>query len=352
MLVHQSEYVKKIRPLLPADAFQPDSKKIIILFINFAILILGWGMARHLNHWPIYWLWLYLPFVFIMANSVAVIFFVYHDLMHGSVWKKSNLTYFISLLGSTIPLMPPTQWRCLHNLAHHNHTNSLQDPDRNYLHNQSNSWGKWMHHQLVPSNEINPFMVMIGLLTVWSFYTFRHLVSVLLFNNKVDFLPASFQVSGKQRLIILFESLAILGFHCGVILFVGFQPLNFILGYLLPTVLGHAGAMFYIFTQHINCRMTEVNDPLINSVSLKMPKIFDTLHLNFSYHTEHHLFPSLNSDYYPLVRELLEIHYPGRMNLLSPEDAWRFLLTTPRHYQDETTLTDYAGKVSVPCPLQ
>jgi fatty acid desaturase len=352
VLIPQSEYAKKLRPLLPPEAFQPDINKLIILFINIAILILGWGIARHLHEWSVYWLWLYLPLAVIMGNSITVGFLSYHDLMHGSVRKSSNSTYFMSLLGSCIPFMPPTQWKNLHNRVHHNHTNSVKDPDRSFLYEQPNNWGKWLHHQLVPSNEINPFMLVLGLSTVWSLYTFRNLASVLLFNNDhVDFVPASFQVPNKQRLIIAGESLFIFAVHATVIWYLGLHPLNIILGYILPTALGHAGAMFYIFTQHINCRMTEVNDPLINSVSMRLHPLIDLLHLNFSYHTEHHIFPSMNSDYYPQVQELLQIHYPNRMNLVTGKEAWQTLLSNPHHYKDETTLTDYAGTMTVPCPL-
>jgi hypothetical protein len=59
----------------------------------------------------------------------------------------------------------------------------------------------------------------------------------------------------------------------------------------------------------------------------------------------------MNSDYYPLVRELLEIHYPGRMNLVDAGEAWRLLMTTPRYYIDENTFTDWSGEKSVTCPL-
>jgi fatty acid desaturase len=83
-----------------------------------------------------------------------------------------------------------------------------------------------------------------------------------------------------------------------------------------------------------------------------MPKIFDLLHLNFAYHTEHHIFPGLNSDYYPMVQELIKIHYPERYNLLDFSEAWRLLMQTPRHYKDETTFTDWSGTKSVPCPLK
>jgi len=109
--------------------------------------------------------------------------------------------------------------------------------------------------------------------------------------------------------------------------------------------------MFYIFTNHMFCEMTNVNDPLINTVSLRVPKLFDRLHLNFSYHTEHHIFPGVNSDYYPMVQELLKAHYPDRYNLLEAGKAWRLLMETPRHYRDSHTFTNWSGEESISCPL-
>ncbi|MEL7086528.1 MAG: fatty acid desaturase, partial [Cyanobacteria bacterium J06597_1] len=83
----------------------------------------------------------------------------------------------------------------------------------------------------------------------------------------------------------------------------------------------------------------------------RVPKILDVLHLNFSYHTEHHVFPGVNSDYYPQVQALLLEHFPGRFNLLPAMTAWRMMLTTPRHYKDEMTFTNWTGEQSVRCPL-
>jgi fatty acid desaturase len=97
--------------------------------------------------------------------------------------------------------------------------------------------------------------------------------------------------------------------------------------------------------------MTDTNDPLINSISLKMPAIIDTLHFNFSYHTEHHVFPGMNPDYYPQVRALLLEHYPERFNLLGAREAWRLLMSTPRHYLDATTFASSCGSITRPCPL-
>ncbi|MEG4286448.1 fatty acid desaturase [Microcoleus sp. A006_D1] len=351
-LINQSTYIKKLRPLLPPEAFEPDSSKLAILLINLGILLLGWGIADYLDRWPVYLLWLYLPLAVIMGNSIIVLLFSSHDLMHGSVQKKSRLSYPIAFLGLSMLLMPPTQWKSLHNLVHHNTTNSLADPDRNYLYQQPDTWGKWIQNLFVPSVEVNPLWLIVGMAGSWAVHNFRNVSSVLLFNDKsVDYVPAAFTVSPKDRSTIALECLGILGIHLSVLFYLDFNPIKVTLAYILPIALGHAGAMFYIYTNHMGCRMTSINDPLINSASLRVPKIFDLLHLNFSYHTEHHIFPSINSNYYPMVQELLQIHYPERMNLIDAGEAWRLLMQTPRHYQDEVTFTDSLGEMSVNCSI-
>jgi fatty acid desaturase len=352
VLIPQRTYAKKLRPLLPAEAFAPDSSKLGILFINLLILILGWMIAERLDCWSVYLLWLYLPLTIIMGNSVIVLLFSSHDLMHGSVIRNSRLTYIISLLGLTILWMPPTLWKAVHNRVHHNQTNDLGDPDRNYLYEQSQTWGKWIQNLFVPSIEVNPLWLTVGMATAWGVHTFRNLTSVLLFNREtVDYVPAAFKVSAKERLAIAGEFMIILIIHLSILIYLQFNPLKLVFSYFLPIGIGYAGMMFYIYTNHMVCQMTGINDPLINSLSIRVPKIFDILHLNFSYHTEHHIFPGMNSDYYPMVQELLKVHYPERLNLLDAGEAWGLLLQTPRHYKDENTFTDWSGEKTVPCPL-
>jgi fatty acid desaturase len=351
-VITQAEYAKKLRPLLPAEAFAPDPSKLVILFINLAILILGWAIASHLDRWSLYLLWLYLPLAMVMGNSVIVLLFSSHNLMHGSVIRNSQLMRVISLLGLTMLWMPPTLWKAVHNREHHNKTNSLADPDRNYLYAQPETWGKWIQNLFVPSAEVNPIWLTVGMATAWGVHTFRNLTSVLLFNNEsVDYVPAAFKVSAKDRRAIAGEFLVIFMIHLSILLYLQFDLLKLVLSYFLPIGIGYAGLIFYIYTNHMLSRMTTVNDPLINSLSIRVPKLFDQLHLNFSYHTEHHIFPGINSDYYPLVQELLKIHYPERLNVLDAGDAWRLLRQTPRHYKNENTFTDWSGEKSVTCPL-
>ena len=186
----------------------------------------------------------------------------------------------------------------------------------------------------------------------WIIYAYRNLVSVLIFNrDSVSFLPAAFSVRTVERLRIFGECMLVIALHVAIIAYLQFQVVPVLLAYVLPLALGYAGFMMYIFTNHLFSPMMDTNDPLANSISLKVPKLLDILHFNLSYHAEHHIFPALNSDYYPQVRELLRQHFPERMGYMLPlSEAWRRLLNTPNLYLDDTTLTDWSGTLVVPCP--
>jgi fatty acid desaturase len=352
LLIPHAEYVKKLQPLLPNEAFLPDLSKGWILVINLAILGLGWAIATHLDRWDWYWLWLYLPLSVVMGNSVIVLLFSCHDLMHGSAMRHSWLFRLASLLGLSILWMPPTLWRAVHIREHHRNTNSALDPDRNYLYRQPKTWGKWIQNRFVPSVEVNPFWLTIGMAHAWGVHTFRNLTSVLLFNTGlVRYVPAAFKVSQRERWAIATELVLIAIIHLSILSYLQFDPLKLILSYFLPIWLGYAGVMFYVYTNHMLSPMTAINDPLINSVSLQVPKLFDVLHFNFSYHTEHHIFPGINSDYYPQVQALLLLHYPKRFHLLPFNRVWQTMLDTPRHYLDDQTFTTWSGEQSIACPL-
>jgi fatty acid desaturase len=350
-MIPQTEYIKVLRPLLPESAFEPNPNKLFILAINLLILGLGWMIARDLDRWSIELLWLYLPLSLVMGNSIVICLFAAHDSMHGSTIAQPRWRYLLSFLALSLLWMPPTLWKCVHNHKHHTETNAIGDPDRMYLVGQNETWGKWIQNLFVPSSGVNWAFLGLGMATSWVVHTFRHITSILLFNrDDVDYVPAPVVVSPIKRRTIAIELATIIVVHLGILAYLKLNLLAVLLGYALPLSIGYAGVMFYIYTNHFLCPMTDVNDPLVNSVSLKMPKIFDLLHFNFSYHTEHHLFPSINSDYYPLVQELLQTHYPESYNLIPVGEAWQLLMATPRHYRDEVTLTDKLDLESVPCP--
>ena len=351
VLMTQADYAKKLRPLLPSEAFLPDQDKVWILLINLMIMIVGWAIASYLDRWSWYYLWLYLPIAVIMGNSVIVLLFSTHDLLHSSAISNPWLRRVISLFGLTMLWMPPTLWKAVHNREHHNKTNSEQDPDRSFLFSQPNNWGKWIQNAFIPSSEVNLIGLVVGMAHSWGIHTFRNLTSVLFFNNRSAQYPVvAFSISEKERTAIALELLAIISLHLTIVLSLGFSPIKLLLSYFLPIWIGYSGLMFYIFTNHLLCRMTDKNDVLVNSLSIRVPKIFDLLHINFSYHTEHHIFPGMNPSYYPMVQELLLTHYPDQFNLMDADKAWKLMLETPRHYLDKTTFTDWSGTKLVPCP--
>ena len=345
-------YARELRPLLPAEAFEPDRTLLPLSAINGAILLLGWLMADRLDQWPPLWLPLWLPFALIMGNSVFVLGLSMHDLLHGSVVRGPERRRLVALLGFSMSWMTPTLWQAVHNREHHQHTNGLRDPDRAYLEAQPRNWGKRLFQLIAPSLEVSPLGLALGMSSAWALHHFRTTCSVLLFNTGATrFGPAPIRVSGRERRRIALELLAVIGLHAAVVIWLDAQPLKLLLGYFLPLWCAYAMAMAYIYTNHMLSPLREDNDPLLTSVSLKLPLFLDCLHGNFSHHSEHHVFPGLNGRYLPLVRQLLLQHHLDRYRLLSGTQAWRLLLSTPRLYRDAGTLTEWNGIGSMAVPM-
>lgn len=342
---------RSLRPLLPPEAFQTDPGRLGLVLINLVLLALGWTMARSLVHWPLAALPLFLPFALVMGNAVIILLFATHDLMHGRQTGWNGGRRLLALLSLALLWMPPTLWKAVHNREHHSRTNSLRDPDRSYLAEQPNSWGKWIQHRFTPSDEIGPVGLVLGLTNSWFVHNLRTLASVLLVpSGDASFPPAAFRLAKQERRQITWELLAMVGLHAGIISWLGLDVRTLMLGYFLPIWLGYAGAMGYIFTNHLLAPLDENNDPLCNTLSLRVPAWLDLIHLNFSHHTEHHIFPGLNSSYYPEVRRLLLKHHSDRYQLLPARKAWQLLLNTPRHYLTPTTVCTADGSRQMELP--
>jgi fatty acid desaturase len=346
------QLARELRPLLPHDAFRTDRSRLALLLINLAILALGWTMASGLDRWPGLWPLAFLPFALVMGNAVIVLLFASHDLLHGSAVRGQRWRRAVGLAGLALLWMPPTLWQAVHNREHHGHTNSLRDPDRSYLEDQPASWGKWIQHRFTPSDEVSGIGLLLGMASAWGVHNLRTLASVLLVpDGSATSPPAPFRVSRRERRRIALELLAIAGLHAAVVASLGAGPLRLLLGYFLPIWIGYAGAIAYIYTNHLLCPLDESNDPLANTLSLRLPPLLDLLHFNFSHHVEHHIFPGLNSSHYPQVRQLLLQRYPDRYQLLEGRRAWRLLLATPRHYRDGGGVCSADGRRAMALPV-
>jgi hypothetical protein len=98
--------------------------------------------------------------------------------------------------------------------------------------------------------------------------------------------------------------------------------------------------MTFIMTNHNLSPLTPVNDPLVNSLSVTLPRPLEWLTLNFGYHTEHHLFPTASTRHGRAIRDAICTRYPERYQTMPLGTALVQLYNTARVYQDHVTLVD------------
>jgi fatty acid desaturase len=117
-------------------------------------------------------------------------------------------------------------------------------------------------------------------------------------------------------------------------------PLAFVFVYVVPLMVANSIVMTFIVTNHNLSPLAPINDPLVNSLSVTLPRVLEWLTLDFGFHVEHHLFPTMSTRNGRAVRELLRARFPERYQSLSLPDAIRRLHRTARVYRDNTTLID------------
>src|SRR5262249_10325741 len=107
-----------------------------------------------------------------------------------------------------------------------------------------------------------------------------------------------------------------------------------------PLLVANAVVMGYILTNHSLSPLTDVNDPLLNSLTVTVPRAFAALHLDFGLHVEHHLFPAMSPRHLGLVRDQLIARWPDRYQSMPLVEALTRLMATPRLYATATVLCD------------
>jgi len=98
--------------------------------------------------------------------------------------------------------------------------------------------------------------------------------------------------------------------------------------------------MSYIATNHFLNPLTETNDPLANTLSVTAPRWLERLHLQFGYHVEHHVFPTVSGRHAPAVRDALRRLYGDRYLTMPHARALRLLYTRPKVHDGHDALID------------
>ncbi len=318
-------YAKAIRPTLPAHVFEPATSRVLWLPFHVGLIsTLAWLMVS--GRAP---MWAWPLFSLVIGCSLAGMVFLGHETMHGAVVKGRTAIKVLGFITLAPFTLSPTLWTAWHNRVHHNHCGKAGvDPD--------------MYPTMIEYETRRGSRIMADHFGLGR----RRLLSLL--SLAVGFTGQSQQMLwGAQKHNILTPGMhrrAIVEFFLGVTLwatvayFVGALPFLFI--YVLPFVVSNTIVMAFIMTNHNLSPLTDVNDPLVNSLSVTLPRALEFLTLDFGYHVEHHLFPTISGRHGKIIRAAILEHFPERYQSLPLTTALVELYRTARVYKDDVTLTD------------
>lgn len=334
-------YRRALLPELDLAPKRADWAVVVHLLVHLAILIgLGVTAARHASAWP---LWATALLALPAGHSLMVAAFAAHELGHGAVRMPRRLRVVLVHLGWTFAIFATatTQSRA-HNQLHHKEEASRRDPDRRLTRAEIlEAGGEHLVPWIFPSSAHPISGSIFGFATsVFGYHTSLFWHSVLRTGQLYDL-----RLSPAQRRRAILEGASNGAVQIGLFALSGFSgamALYLALSYFVGATL--AGA--YIATNHLLCGHVEdpaKSDVLATTVSLRLPAWLDFLHLRFSHHVEHHLFPGAPASVLPQVRRALLRHFPERFVILGWGEALRMLLRSPIAIESSNTLVHADG---------
>lgn len=276
-----------------------------------------------------------LGFSLVVGASYGAVGLLAHEILHGSVIKNRKIKNILGSVGFFIFSISHVTWKKWHNEEHHRNTQNREvDPD---------AWPSFedidKEGVLIKLYNLPKWMRVIGeigyLFLEFSIHGFRKYLHYKNEFKKEDYKVAKFLTYGA------------FAFWGGLLFLVGFK--SWVLLYIIPLLIANGLVMSYITTNHRLNPVTNINDPIVNSLSLRVPKVFDFLHFNFSHHTEHHLFPGVSSEYYPLIKKVLKERFGEKYNEMTHFKALFTLWKTPRVYFEENYLFNPRSLEKIPC---
>ena len=324
-LMTLAAYAREVKPLLPEGAFAPARSRVLWVPVHYAaIAAIAWALATGHVPWP---LWPVASLV--IGCCMAGVTFVGHETMHGGVVRGRTVIRVVGWLCFLPFVLSPQLWMAWHNRVHHNHCGQPGiDPD--------------MYPTLTQYNTEPAARIMadyfglgrrrlIGAASLLFGFTGQSM-QMLFTARRCGILPPHLH----RRAIV--ETLTGICVWAAVGFLVG--PLAFVFVFLIPLVVANTIVMTFIMTNHNLSPLSPINDPLVNSLSVTLPRALEWLTLDFGFHAEHHLFPTMSTRHGRAVRQVLRAQFPERYQSLPLPTAIRRLHQTARVYRDDTTLID------------
>jgi fatty acid desaturase len=317
-------YAREVRAHLPADVFQPAPARLLWLPVHLAVIVAAAVVVVQGAPW-----WVALGCAIVAGHSWGCLGFLAHETLHHAVTRRRWVETLVGCVGFAPYALSPALWTVWHNQAHHGHTGKpVADPDG------YGTLGFWKKSGVVRTLETlapgSGYPRSAAFLFVW--FSIHSLLVLVFHSERNDY------YARVSRRVVYGQSAAMLAFWTGVFALVG--PYAFVFVYVIPTLVANAVVMSYIATNHFLNPLTEVNDPLANTLSVTSPRWLAWAHLQFGYHVEHHIFPTMSGRHAPLVRDALVRLYGERYLSMPHARALRLLYARPKIHDTHDTLVD------------
>ena len=318
-------YARELRTVLPDEVYEPATSRVLWFPFHVAVIAsLAYAMA---TGWLPWFLWPVASLV--IGISMSGTTFLGHEAMHGGVVKGKLAIRALGWFCFLPFQLAPTLWTAWHNRVHHNHTGKAGvDPDM---------YPTLEEYETQPAARIMADHFGLGrsrLLSLASLlFGFTGQSQQMLWKAR-----SRGMLSAKLHRRAVAEWLLGIAFWGVVAWLVGFVPFLFV--YVLPLIVVNSIVMMFIMSNHNLSPLTDINDPLVNSLSVTLPRLVEFLTLDFGFHVEHHAVPQLSMRHGRAVRAKLIEMYPGRYQTMPLTTALSQLYRTARVYKDHVTLID------------
>jgi fatty acid desaturase len=312
------DVLRVVRAHLPLNALEPDARAYgRIVFHVVVILAACIATNQVASSW-----WLVL--LLLSAVNMSALPFLAHDLSHRTITTNRYVLYPTELVLFSLLFLPPTLWRKVHG-SHHAHTNAFDDPDRRFLDAELAELPKRVTAALLFPNRAMRFLPTY--LLYWLVFPFRHGITAFYPGRAAPPFAAAKPIYSSADKIRIALELAVIAFVQFGLWSLGAGNAAFVCISVVPVVFASMVVSLYVCTNHGLFPVVKHNrDTLETTTSVVVPRFFDKLHSNFSYHAEHHSFPTMNSRYYPRVSAILQKHFPHRYHRMPIGRVWFALL--------------------------
>jgi fatty acid desaturase len=316
------ELCREIRKELDREYFRADPDQIWIIIAHTLLVLICLYTTRQVES-----LWLCAALGVVMGHSIFCLANMCHNLSHQTIIRNRTACYLAEAFFWGVALHSATVWTKTHNGTHHRYTNTKGDTFRRFTPDERRLDRTIMHTLFFPNRYFkwNPLAFFSYIIL---YKTFELTALLGLPYNASWMGPLSCKYNWRERLRVFVEVAWVYGLQCLFFLYLGGTK------YVVTIVLAYMVANFivtlYVHSQHGTMPLTRHNsNPLENTVNVKVSAFSNWLHSNVALHIEHHLFPTLNYKYAPVVSKLLKERYGAYYRERPMLSVWSDLFNAP-----------------------